>query len=737
MSQSKIPNYVHRSGHHLKHSFTPARILAVILILQALNGIIAIQAKPLFEHETDETGHLLMARYIATQGQLPGHADVNWSNETLQFTQPPLYYFLTSPLLRLVDDGNPIPGQPNPFASCNGYNTNLTNWARSQDFSIADSGAVRVGYMLRGLQLVFALATTYFTFKCARLLFPSTPEVASTASALIAFIPTLVSTTAFIGNDWPIMLIGAVALFVTLLTLKTPTTKRGVAGFVIVLALSLLAALSKVTGWAVFVLLLPVLGKLIFYTRLTRRIVFILVSVVLVVGALITGFNVVTYGSVIGRYPNTWLSLHLPVMDVLSATASEFWNSIVIRDQFDNNVVSGLARTGEVTLAIICISLILLIPKAISSKPLRRSLAIPLLLMVAGVSLIVIRNLTSVNILYIFAPFRYLGAGIPALAIISAAALSTLPGPLANISRTFIPAIWLVLSLLASTTSNMAVVQQSAFVPGNRLPSDAIPLDISTSEWQTSVAGYSIAPDDTFIDGTVNVTLYLVGNSNGSGALEMLELQADATSCRVVPARGFRPNISTGDGDWVAAHIELPYCGNEKEAAIPITLSRRTVSIDGRTTSPIADSSLRLITLPVTLVRSATTCLPNLGTINNLFQIIKFSYPQTNRISESFTPSVNWLVRSATQNSYFRTYLLTDVDGKEVARCEGIPRMGTYPTTEWREGEIVYDDSCAIQLPKATSAENLDLWIGMFTTPSHQYLPRELVHLGTITVAPQ
>ena len=722
----------------LGHVFSPTRLLAAILLAQLFVGIFAIQEKPLFENQSDEVGHLQMARYVADQGHPPGPEDIDWSPDALQFTQPPLYYFLTAPLIELFDDGSSIPGQPNPNAVCNGYNTNLTTWARPSDFSIAESGAVRVGYLLRGLQLVFALATTYLTFRCTRLLFPQNPDIALCAAGLIAFLPTLTSTTAFIGNDWPVIFIGTFALYVTLRTLRTTTPMQGMIGFGAIVILGAIAALTKVTGWTVFVLALPILGHLLSKTRITRRSIVVLSVTVIAAGLLVAVFNLVTYGSVIGRYPDTWLNVHLPVQEIVGSAASEFWNSIVLGSRFDANAIPGLARASEVSLLVVVLSLLWLLPLGFRSAKLVRALAVPLLLLLACAGLLFLRNLTAVNPLYIFAPFRYLGPGIPALAIISAAALSKLPGAVGRTAQILIPVCWLMLSLLASTLSDAAVTRRAADITS--LPAEATLLQVDQSERPLSVAGYFITPNDTFADGAIDLTLYLVGNETGADGLAMLDLQAGATSCRLIPVRGFRPNTSIAEGEWLAAHIELPYCGDETEAPIPISVSWRSVSADGRTTTPLDEALIPLTVIPAGLARPASDCQPNLGTLGDAFQLIKVDFPTTIANHEALHPSVNWLVKSTTSNSYLRVYSLTDASGNEVARCQDVPRTASYPTTAWREGEVVYDDSCTIQLPDALAAGNYDLWIGMIDTANNRYLPHDgsegedLLRLGSIAI---
>ena len=66
--------------------------------------------------------------------------------------------------------------------------------------------------------------------------------------------------------------------------------------------------------------------------------------------------------------------------------------------------------------------------------------------------------------------------------------------------------------------------------------------------------------------------------------------------------------------------------------------------------------------------------------------------------------------------------------------------MSTYPTNEWRQGEVVYDDSCIMRLSPSLPEATYDLWIGMKDATSNRYLPhdgspdRELLHLGSVTI---
>src|SRR5690606_29046355 len=80
--------------------------LAAALLVQAMVGVFVIGQQPLFEYQTDEVGHLNTARFIAQEGRPPEAGSFAWTPETLQFSQPPLQYYVMAPLVLFVDDGS-------------------------------------------------------------------------------------------------------------------------------------------------------------------------------------------------------------------------------------------------------------------------------------------------------------------------------------------------------------------------------------------------------------------------------------------------------------------------------------------------------------------------------------------------------------------------------------------------------------------------------------------------------
>ena len=683
--------------------------LIAILLSQALIGVIAIREKPLLDKRSDEVGHLNMARFVASQRRLPGPTDIadGIAPETLQFTQPPAYYVALAPLVVLIDDGTPIPGQPNPNAVCSSYNSNLTGWARPRTFNAAESGAVRVALTMRVVQLLLGIATTFVTYRVARRLFPDHSSVALGAAALYAFMPSLVSTTAFIGNDLPVILIGALALDVA------TRRRRPLIRFGLLLALAALAALSKSTGWSVFILLLPVIWQTTSSLRSRRYAGWVIAALVVTLTA-IAALNFASTGSLIGRYPLSWLQGRSEIDGIIQPALTDLWGSITQADQISSIPVRGLNRLHLASLALIGIGGLFLILRSLRSNVMARALAIPALLVLTSLALMLVRNLTAPSELFVFAPFRYLGPAIPALAILAAAALWAYPRRI-GVRAAVLLAVslgWLALDALGYTLTPIPLEERASVVAGWTLPADATPLDAAQDGAPLRVAGYRLDPADRFDDGVVALTLYLAASDDVPTTVDVLELNAGDSPCMFSPARGLRPTTSFLPGEMVAAHVELPYCGPGSPDSVEVTLGWRRASEDGGTTDPLDTPPLRLFTISGT-PGPAPECHPNLGLFDHRIQMVKADVPPTFDAAGSLSPSINWLALEAVTVAYQRVYIVRDESGAEVARCPGSPRENTAPTDRWQAGYTVFDDRCALTVTGAQPGQNYSVWVGL------------------------
>ncbi len=305
-------------------------ILLAYLLVTLAYGVV----NPLFE-APDEHWHYFTAQYIADTGELPvvrKRVDEWLSQEA---AQPPLYYWLGSWLIRLVDTGNPreqvwlnplFPTAVGNAAALANKNlvvhTDMEAWPWQ--------GYVLAAHLLRGVSALLGSGTLLCLFGSSRLLWPNQPRRALVATGMVAFLPQFNFVHASISNDVLITLLASLALWQLLrLWRATISWQR-------LLLLGITVGLAALTKTAGLLLLLYVVGVLLVrvgwdgrYRLLPQIVLFVIVPVFLLAGWLwwrnwllysdITASNQFvriaggdrgyTLWQVLGETPGLWLSL--------------------------------------------------------------------------------------------------------------------------------------------------------------------------------------------------------------------------------------------------------------------------------------------------------------------------------------------------------------------------------------------------------------------------------------------
>jgi 4-amino-4-deoxy-L-arabinose transferase-like glycosyltransferase len=177
----------------------PKILLAAILVAYAVIGVLYAAYTPAWQ-VPDEPAHYNYVRQLAVGQGLPvmevGDYDQDYlelvkskkfppelsiDSVTYEDHQPPLYYLLATPVYAL-GDGAVLP--------------------------------------LRLLSVAFGVALLVVVFKAVQAIFPARPEIALTATALVAFIPQHVAMTAGVNNDTLAELIVASTLWALVIYLR-------------------------------------------------------------------------------------------------------------------------------------------------------------------------------------------------------------------------------------------------------------------------------------------------------------------------------------------------------------------------------------------------------------------------------------------------------------------------------------------------------------------------------------
>lgn len=203
-------------------------ILAVYLVLGFGYSVLM----PTWE-APDEHAHYLVAFHVARDGEFPT------PEQTYEVYQPPLYYWLMSWPLRLLDVVDPdwvtpffprsFPDQPAP------------RW----DWTAENYRFMLGPQLLRWLDLLLGGATVYFIYRGTRQFAPQTPALPAATAALAGLTPQFVHISASVSNDALANLTGAVLFWLLGVICTQPLTRHRVAGAVV--AALALPALIKLT----------------------------------------------------------------------------------------------------------------------------------------------------------------------------------------------------------------------------------------------------------------------------------------------------------------------------------------------------------------------------------------------------------------------------------------------------------------------------------------------------------
>jgi 4-amino-4-deoxy-L-arabinose transferase-like glycosyltransferase len=187
-----------------KPSLAITAVVAAYLALALTYGVVV----PPFEG-LDEVEHFGVVRYVADTGRLPVQGDAALAAYRVrqEASQPPLYYLVAGPLLRLTgistaDTGNYL--VPNPYVTC-GTESIRANKAILRRDPFAEAFPWHTALLALHLLRVFSAALQAFTvvgvYVIARRVFPNRPGVASLAAALTAFNPQFLVVASNVNND--------------------------------------------------------------------------------------------------------------------------------------------------------------------------------------------------------------------------------------------------------------------------------------------------------------------------------------------------------------------------------------------------------------------------------------------------------------------------------------------------------------------------------------------------------
>jgi hypothetical protein len=265
----------------------PALLIGLAYMVLACAYLLAA---PMYE-APDESYHFAFAARLAQSWELPVQDPAVITPWFQEGSQPPLYYYLASLVIRL--SGAPaepylLPENPHAAIGLGLATINNNFYLRGPAEAFPWRGSVLAFYLVRIMSIGLGAWTLLALYRGVRLAVPGRPRVALVALGITAFNPMFLFMTASVNNDNLVTALAASGLWLMLLILTRGLAGRDGALRVLALAIVLaLAALSKLSGLTLYVVAGALLTILILKRRAGLR------AALLAGAALVIGFAVI------------------------------------------------------------------------------------------------------------------------------------------------------------------------------------------------------------------------------------------------------------------------------------------------------------------------------------------------------------------------------------------------------------------------------------------------------------
>ncbi len=169
-------------------SNSESRLLFVALLLYLATGLAYSLLVPIWE-APDEPLHYRYALLLARENRQPENA------ENSESFQPPLYYFLASMLLRLMDRIDPVLVDFYSPGVVDGELYRYIAW------DAGNSKIIWGALALRWFNMFLGAGSLVFIFLAVRLIHPNQPDLAAGALLFVGLLPQFIHNTTSVSND--------------------------------------------------------------------------------------------------------------------------------------------------------------------------------------------------------------------------------------------------------------------------------------------------------------------------------------------------------------------------------------------------------------------------------------------------------------------------------------------------------------------------------------------------------
>jgi len=226
--------------------------LGALIVLYLALALLYVYATPIYE-APDELYHFALVEHVARTGELPIQNQRRIGAWKQEGSQPPLYYLLSAPLVRLfnTDDFRAIqPHNPHVNMGIPGAVGNKNRILHDAPYSLEMHGARAATYANRLISVLLGAVTVYAVYQAARTFAPNQRHFALLAAGLTAFNPQFLFITAAVNNDSLVTALNSLTLWQTLVMLRDGFKTRRSVILALLVALATLSKLSGLVMWS-------------------------------------------------------------------------------------------------------------------------------------------------------------------------------------------------------------------------------------------------------------------------------------------------------------------------------------------------------------------------------------------------------------------------------------------------------------------------------------------------------
>ncbi len=667
----------------------------------------------------DEPSHAAYVQYIRENRSLPSpDSDAYFTDDTWQFTQPPLYYILGAIWLapwRVPLDTIRL---SNPFGPTDEGGRMFIPNSR-EDFPW--QGTALGVHLLRLLSVAISAFLVLLTHRIAQLVFPGSPGSALAGTAVVAFCPQVLFLGAIVNNDILAATLGSAVIYISL-----RGSQRGFrrSDWVALPAAVLLTAATKNT----VVLLLPAVAVAVAigFTRLLlvywpwprARMLAPLLVILTVVGALYglfayspIGFWFARrFGGALVGIPDALLDMASLGLPAEAAAPMSEPTLMAIWAAFGWGNIIGPAwlywMLGGLTVAALFGVLWMLRGRS-------RLLVLMLMLTILGAAS---SRLFSTNY-----PLwgRYLMIAFPAYAILLVAGLTTL------LRREWISAPLITIAMLAFALLAGWSILQPAYAPPptyanqGHLPSEATPLEVSFGE-DIEILGYRLGRSQAMPGESVPITLYVraLKPIQGSYALsvQLIDRQHNVIAAvNSYPGHGNLPTPLWKPTETIADTYTLMVPA-DVSAPVAARILLTFFEVQGPDLRYLVASEPGVSFGQLKITSDISAAVAAISGVEASYGSVADLLSHSTAISEDgkrIEVTAVWRAREQTFHDYVAFIHAVDGNGRLVAQSDSEPRGGKYPTSVWEPGELIIDRH-SIELPSGIAPSDVRIHVGMY-----------------------